>query len=121
MLTPFGIEIRKYRIEKALTLSDMAESIGVSPAYLSAIETGKRNISDDILYKILGVLQISDETKGHLIKLAGDSKKVVQISLANASSQSREMIAAFARKFSSLSSDDIEKIKNLLEKETDAK
>ena len=41
-MTPFGDRMRKLRGERGVTLKAMAEAIGVSPAYLSALEHGKR-------------------------------------------------------------------------------
>jgi len=41
-MTPFGERMRKLRAERGVTLKAMAEAIGVSPAYLSALEHGKR-------------------------------------------------------------------------------
>ena len=41
-MTPFGDKMRKLRTERKVTLRDMAEAIGVSSAYLSALEHGKR-------------------------------------------------------------------------------
>lgn len=41
-MTPFGERMRKLRAERGVTLKEMAEAIGVSSAYLSALEHGKR-------------------------------------------------------------------------------
>ena len=41
-MTPFGEKMRKLRAERGLQLKDMAAGLGVSPAYLSALEHGKR-------------------------------------------------------------------------------
>ena len=41
-MTPFGKKLREMRREKGVTLTDMAEALEVSPAYLSALEHGKR-------------------------------------------------------------------------------
>ena len=41
-MTPFGDRMRKLRAERNVTLKDMAEALGVSSAYLSALEHGKR-------------------------------------------------------------------------------
>ena len=41
-MTPFGQKIREMRAEKAVTLTEMAKSLQVSAAYLSALEHGKR-------------------------------------------------------------------------------
>ncbi len=41
-MTPFGEKMRKLRAGRAITLKQMSEAIGVSSAYLSALEHGKR-------------------------------------------------------------------------------
>ena len=41
-MTPFGKRMRELRRERGMALKDMAEAIGVSSAYLSALEHGKR-------------------------------------------------------------------------------
>ena len=42
-MTPFGARIRELREARGLTLTAMAADLGVSPAYLSAMEHGKRS------------------------------------------------------------------------------
>ena len=41
-MTPFGEKMRKLRAGRAITLKQMSAAIGVSSAYLSALEHGKR-------------------------------------------------------------------------------
>ena len=41
-MTPFGERMRKLRAERGVTLKAMAMAVGVSAAYLSALEHGKR-------------------------------------------------------------------------------
>ena len=41
-MTPFGERLRAIRAERGLALKDMAGGLGVSPAYLSALENGHR-------------------------------------------------------------------------------
>jgi transcriptional regulator with XRE-family HTH domain len=41
-MTPFGARVREHRKKRGITLSQMAEALSVSPAYLSALEHGKR-------------------------------------------------------------------------------
>ena len=41
-MTPFGERMRKLRAERGVTLKQMADDIGVSSAYLSALEHGQR-------------------------------------------------------------------------------
>jgi transcriptional regulator with XRE-family HTH domain len=41
-MTPFGEKMRKLRADRAITLKQMSTAIGVSSAYLSALEHGTR-------------------------------------------------------------------------------
>jgi len=41
-MTPFGEKMRKLRADRAITLKQMSSAVGVSSAYLSALEHGKR-------------------------------------------------------------------------------
>ena len=41
-MTPFGLKMRALREERGLTQQDQADYLGVSKAYISALETGSR-------------------------------------------------------------------------------
>tara|TARA_R110002110_G_scaffold87054_4_gene227097 strand:- start:163 stop:564 length:402 start_codon:yes stop_codon:yes gene_type:complete len=41
-MTPFGEKIRELRAARGVTMKDMAAALRVSPAYLSALEHGRR-------------------------------------------------------------------------------
>lgn len=41
-MTPFGLKVRAMRRERGVTLKQMAAEMDVSPAYLSALEHGRR-------------------------------------------------------------------------------
>ena len=41
-MTPFGSKMRQWRRQKSLTQQQQAEFLGVSKAYISALETGAR-------------------------------------------------------------------------------
>lgn len=41
-MTPFGARVRAMRAARKVTQSDMADALGVSAGYLSALENGKR-------------------------------------------------------------------------------
>ncbi|MBQ4504903.1 MAG: helix-turn-helix transcriptional regulator, partial [Firmicutes bacterium] len=49
MLTEFGKMCRKMRIDRNELLAEMAGRVGVSPAFLSAVENGKRNVPDSLM------------------------------------------------------------------------
>jgi len=41
-MTPFGLKLRQLRRQKGLTLQEQADALGVSAAYISALEHGQR-------------------------------------------------------------------------------
>ena len=58
-MTPFGEHLRRLRRKKGVTQQDMADAIGVSQAYLSALEHGKRGQpSWPLLQSITGYFNI---------------------------------------------------------------
>lgn len=59
MTTPFGNALRDLRERKGVTQREMAAAIGVSPAYLSALEHGKRGLPNfDFLQRVAGYFNI---------------------------------------------------------------
>ncbi|KHF28295.1 Helix-turn-helix domain protein [Anoxybacillus sp. BCO1] len=51
MLTEFGRFCRKLRIDNGELLKHMADKLGVTSSYLSAVENGKRNVPQDWVEK----------------------------------------------------------------------
>ena len=60
MITEFGKYIRKLRIDKIVTLREMADAVNLSPSYLSSIETGKRNITPGFFEAVVNYFQPID-------------------------------------------------------------
>lgn len=67
-MTKFGIFIRKFRLDKGILLRDMAKDLGISPAYLSAMETGHKDITQSLADKISSVYNLSIEQTKELKK-----------------------------------------------------
>ena len=60
-MTPFGEAVRKLRLRKGVSQKDMAAALNVTPAYLSALEHGKRGTPTfDLLQRIAGYFNIID-------------------------------------------------------------
>ena len=51
--TPFGYYFTKLRKSRSETIEDAAQLLGISPAYISAIEYGHRDIPKDLRKKII--------------------------------------------------------------------
>ena len=55
----FGAAVKKARISKNLTQEKLAELIGITPAHLKQLESGRRNPSFDVLFEIAHLLSLS--------------------------------------------------------------
>ena len=111
MLTEFGKALRKIRIDRQQLLRDMADKLGVSSAYLSAVETGKRRIPQDWVSKIASIYSLSCEEQADLQSAADNSVFDVTISLVNASEQKRNAVLSFARALDGLNDEDLKRIR----------
>lgn len=70
-MTPFGQRIRQLRAAKGLTLSRMAQELGVTPAYLSALEHGRRGRpAPGLVMQICGVLNLIWDEAAEIKELA---------------------------------------------------
>jgi len=73
-MTPFGAAVRKIRKERGITQKAMAAALGVSPAYLSALESGKRGKPGfDFLQRVAGYLHIIWDEADDLFRVAAIS------------------------------------------------
>ena len=114
MITPFGKELRKIRIDRCLSLRDMAAALGITPAYLSAIETGKRPIPEKLFNAILDYLNADANTQAALEQAKALSAQSITVSLDAANDAAKETMLAFARNFSKLSDNEVAKIRRIL-------
>ncbi|RCW84413.1 helix-turn-helix domain-containing protein [Phyllobacterium bourgognense] len=70
-MTPFGAKLRDLRAERGISQKDMARSIGVSAAYLSALEHGRRGQPTwDKLQRIIQYFNIIWDEAEELQRLA---------------------------------------------------
>ena len=59
MATVFGKELRKLRIDYDETIYQMAKKLDMSISYLSAIESGSRNVPGDLVDKSKSIIWIA--------------------------------------------------------------
>ncbi len=115
-MTPFGERVRQLRRERGLMLKDMAAHLGVSSAYLSALERGERGKPTWTL--IQGVLQyfhiIWDEAD-ELTRLADLSDPRVKIDTASADPRATLLANRLAREIRSLSESDLDTMLAILD------
>ncbi|MEQ8402369.1 MAG: helix-turn-helix domain-containing protein [Roseitalea porphyridii] len=91
-MTPFGERLRELRAERGMTQKHMAKAIGVSPAYLSALEHGKRGTPRWILVQdIIACLNIIWDEADELQRLAMHSAPKVTIDTTALSPKATEL------------------------------
>ena len=95
-LTDFGKAIRKLRIDYDTNLNELATSIGVSSAFLSAVETGKKPISAELITKITNALGLSKAEENLLTHTA--SQSVDNVTVRTNSPEDAEIAFMFARR-----------------------
>jgi transcriptional regulator with XRE-family HTH domain len=111
-LTPFGIAIRKLRLDKAMRLLDLARLLSISPAFLSAIETGRKPIPDDFVRTVAKVMELSTDELATLRKAADRTRKHIKIE--RLPEDQRELVAAFARRLDKVPPDLMAELKKLV-------
>ena len=117
MVTEFGKQLRKLRIDCEESLRDMAYKLGVTASFISSVELGKRTIPKDWVRKITDLYSLSSQEERQLAKLAADSAISLKILLKDASAEQREAAYAFAHRFCNISPETAVEIIELLNKE----
>jgi len=81
-MTPFGHSVRSIRSRQGITLTELANELGITVSYLSAIELGKRRkVPEELLKKISDSLGVSIQEREQLGILARKSSSAVDIPL----------------------------------------
>lgn len=99
-LTPFGLCVRKIRLELGLTLKGMAESVAVSSAYLSAVELGEKTLTAKLGDQVVNYLKDKIATDKLEEVRAACSQSLNMVPVSNLNVDERGLVAAFARRLS---------------------
>lgn len=117
MLTELGKELRKMRIDRGEVLKNMADKLGMTSSYLSAIECGKRNIPNGFITKIADIYNLN-LTEKRILELAQEkSVKEIVLNLEEASETKSDLALKFARTFKDIDDATALKITKLLGRE----
>lgn len=122
MLTPFGREVRKLRIdhEPPMRLKDLANLVDVSSAYLSCIETGTKAASPSLVDKVADALGVDPNKRRELHRLASESTKTVQLDLSEQPTRHKDLAMTFARRFASLNESQVDDLLKIIERDEHA-
>lgn len=109
-LTEFGKAVRIARVKTDCTLLTMAEELGVSPAFLSGLENGRKKVPKKWVKNIQDFFLSKGYKIGDLQELADISNEFVE--LDGLSLQQKMLVAGFAK--SPLTPDQLRKVAELL-------
>lgn len=91
-LTAFGRITRKLRIDRGELLKDMAKQLGITVSYLSAVETGKRNVPHNWIERLQQSYDLSSDETMLLQKAASDSRVYDKIDVSHLSFDDKLLI-----------------------------
>ncbi|MCR5662529.1 MAG: helix-turn-helix domain-containing protein [bacterium] len=116
MITSLGKFLRKLRIDKGELLRDMAQKLGVSSSFLSAVENGKKKMPEAWLRKFRELYCLTDSQFCDLKEAVNESVDAISLNMSGASPQARSLAITFARRFDSLDDKSRQKILHILNK-----
>ena len=115
LLTKLGRFLRKIRIDRGELMLDMAEKLGVTPAFLSAVENGKRKPPKEWEEKIIGLYDLNEEQAEEFRDAFFDALNSEKLDMSSFSPYQQDLMLAFARKLPNLSEMEIKDISRRLE------
>jgi len=110
-MTPFGDRMRKLRAERGITLKQMAESLGVSSAYLSALEHGKRGRPGwHLIQRILAYFNIIWDEADEVVRLARISHPRISIDTSGLNPKATELANRLADEIGKLDASTLDEL-----------
>ncbi|OKL44567.1 helix-turn-helix domain-containing protein [Pseudovibrio exalbescens] len=108
-MTPFGAKVRELRRKRNVTLKEMAEALSVSPAYLSALEHGRRGTPTwYMVQRIITYFNVIWDEAEELQRLAESSDPRITIDTGGLSPQATELANLLAAKIGGLSQESLD-------------
>lgn len=111
--TPFGAKVAELRVEKDMLLSEFADALGVSAAFVSMVEMGRKPVPSEWLRRIPEILEINADDLESLQGLAGRAKKRYVFEAKN--DQQQRFFGSLEANLSSLSPERVNELLALIE------
>ena len=116
-MTPFGARLRGLRAERGVTLKDLALTLQVSPAYLSALEHGRRGApSAGLVHQVNEFFGLIWDEADDLAGLARLSNPRVRINTAGLTPEQTALANRLAREIHRLPPDMIAALHGVLDR-----
>lgn len=116
-MTPFGRKLRELRAIRGVTMKEMAAALRVTPAYLSALEHGKRGRpSWRLVQAIIGYFNVIWEEAEELERLARLSHPRVAIDTSGLAPQATELANRLSEEIAEMNQAEIADMLALLDR-----
>ncbi len=110
-MTPFGERLREMRAKRGIQLKEMAAAIGVSAAYLSALEHGRRGKPGFALMQaIIAYFNVIWDEADELKRLADLSDPRVTVDTGGLDPRATLVANRLAREIATLTERDLERL-----------
>lgn len=115
MANNFGSAMQELRRTLGITLYLMAQKLGVSSAFLSSIENGKKRVPENFVDKLIEHFPEAGGMQSTLTALANKAREQVILPLQGASYDDADLATALARKFSGLTEEQKKSLRAIIE------
>ena len=110
----FGKFLRKLRIDFEERQGDMANVLGVTKAYLSAVELGKRSVPKEWRGMLIDKYTLDVNKTKEMDDALVEDMKVINIDASNLSLEDRILVETLGKRMTELSEEAKQKIKSIL-------
>jgi transcriptional regulator with XRE-family HTH domain len=108
-MTPFGARVRALRSARGITLKEMAAALGVSGAYLSALEHGHRGRPGwPFVQRVITYFNVIWDEAEELERLAKISDPRVTVNTAGLHPKATELANRLAESISEMNEDELD-------------
>lgn len=115
-MTPFGQRVRELRAARGVTLAEMAAALGVTPAYLSALEHGKRGQPTFALIQgVIHLLGVIWDEADELVRLAELSHPRITVDTAGLAPEATLVANRLALEIAELGPDELAALRAVLD------
>lgn len=97
MVTEIGKFLRILRIENNQSAKEMAEKLGVSPSYLSAVELGKREFPLSWENLIIQTYSLSEKKQKKFQQAIKETKTTIKLDLNDVGQKKKNLILSVAK------------------------
>lgn len=102
-VTEYGKVVRQFRDDVDASLRQMAEEIGFSSTYVSAVELGEKPLTDEMVEKVIGFFRRRKKKTIDFAQLrAAVDRTRRTLDVSDLDGAARSAVAAFARKLQDL-------------------